>query len=89
MVRAIRETEQALGSPEKRRTAAEDELYLKARRGLVAARAISRGERITSEMLEVKRPGFGISPVDMAKVVGRRAGLNLREDEILRWEMLT
>ena len=89
MVRAVRETEQSLGSAEKRRTAAEEELYLKARRGLVAARAIARGERISRDMLEIKRPGFGISPVDLRKVIGRRAEVNLREDEILRWEMLS
>jgi len=88
MVRAIRETEQALGSPVKRRTAAEEELYRKARRGLVAARAIRGGERIARRDLEVKRPGYGISPVDLPRVVGRRAARDLRADEILTWEML-
>lgn len=88
MIRAVRETEAALGSSIKRRTPAEAELYKKARRGLVAACEIPKGKRITSKMLEVKRPGYGISPVDMSKVVGRRARRDLREDEILTWEML-
>jgi len=88
MVRAIRETEQALGSPVKRRAAAEEELYRKARRGLVAARAIRRGERIARSDLEVKRPGYGISPVDVERVIGRRAARDLRADEILTWRML-
>lgn len=88
MVRAVREAEQALGSAVKHRTAAEEDLYRKARRGLVAARAVRKGERITAEMIEIKRPGYGISPVDLGKVVGRRAARNLRPDEILTWEML-
>jgi sialic acid synthase SpsE len=88
MVRAVRETEQALGSSIKRRTPAEEELYRKARRGLVAACEIPAGRRITRKMLAVKRPGYGISPVEIARVVGRRARRDLREDEILTWEML-
>ena len=88
MVRAVREAEQALGSSAKRRSAAEEELYRKARRGLVAARAVSKGERLTRAKLAVKRPGFGISPVDLAKVVGRRAARDLRADEILTWKLL-
>jgi len=88
MVRAIRDTEQALGTPAKRRMESEEENYRGMRRGMVAACAIPAGRRITRKMLEVKRPGYGISPVDMKKVVGRRARRELREDEILTWEML-
>jgi N-acetylneuraminate synthase len=88
MVESIRQTEKALGSPIKKHTKAEDELHRLARRSLVAARNIAKGTVITAEMLEVKRPGFGIPTHMMEAVVGRRAGVDIQEDDILTWEMI-
>jgi len=88
MVTAIRQTEAALGSPVKQHTAAEQELYRIARRSLVAARAIPRGTVITREMIEVKRPGFGIPTRFLDLVVGRTALRDIDEDDILTWDMV-
>jgi len=88
IVAAIRNTEKALGSPIKKHTQAEDELYRLARRSLVAARNIPKGTVITAEMLEVKRPGFGIPTYLMDVVIGRRAGVDIEEDDILTWDMI-
>lgn len=88
IVAAIRNTEKALGSPIKKHTQAEDELYRLARRSLVAARNIPKGTVITAEMLEVKRPGFGIPTYLMDIVIGRRAGIDIEEDDILTWDMI-
>ena len=59
-----------------------------ARRSLVTARAIPRGTRITPEMLIAKRPGHGVSPEHYDLVVGRVAGVDLAEDEVLTWDVL-
>ncbi len=59
-----------------------------ARRSIVTARDIAEGEVITEEMLTFKRPGTGISPTDMPRVVGRRAAGPLSEDTILQEDML-
>ena len=88
MVVAIRQTEQILGSPVKRATAAEAELHRIARRSLVAACNIKAGTIITEEMLAVKRPGFGIPTRMMSVVVGREAAVDIEEDDILTWEMI-
>ncbi len=88
MVQGIRETEKALGSSLKRRTQAEEEMYRLGRRSLVAACAITKGTAIRREMIEVKRPGFGIPTRLMDIVVGRRAKSDIEEDDILSWEML-
>ena len=88
MVEAIRQTEQSLGSPIKKRTAAEEELYKLARRSLVAAGDIPKGVKITRKMLEVKRPGYGIPTKMMDIVIGRRAKIHIEEDDILTWEMI-
>jgi N-acetylneuraminate synthase len=87
MVQAIRDTEKALGSPIKKHTQAEEEMYRLARRSLVAACRIPKGTKITAEMIDVKRPGYGIPTKLMDVVIGRVARVDIEEDEILSWEM--
>lgn len=59
-----------------------------ARRSLVAARDIKQGENITRDLIEIKRPGTGISPVDLNIVLGRKATRSIGEDEIIEWDMV-
>ena len=59
-----------------------------ARRSLIANTAIRKGQIIATKMLTMKRPGTGISPRFFDQVVGRRAGRDIAEDEIITWEML-
>ncbi len=61
---------------------------LNARRSIVAATPIRRGERITLTQLTCKRPAFGISPLHWDAVVGRRAVRDLDADHILNWSDL-
>ncbi len=59
-----------------------------ARRSLITAQAISKGAIITEEMLTWKRPAHGISPKDIALVVGKTAKRDLEEDSIINWSDL-
>lgn len=61
---------------------------LNARRSLVTACDISKGQLITEEMLTHKRPGTGISPADIGYVIGRKANRDLPEDTILQYGFL-
>lgn len=70
MVEEIRQTDLALGSPEKRVTESERPNIKVARKSLVAARDIRKGEVLSEENMTVKRPGNGISPMDWDKVAG-------------------
>ena len=81
MVRAIRDTEEALGSGEKQ--AAEAELGNRdvARKSLVASRHISKGELFSPENLTAKRPGTGLSPMLWDDVIGRPAPRDFESDE--------
>jgi len=87
MCKAIRDTEKALGSPVKKHTEAEKDLYKLARRSLVAAVDIPAGTPITEEMLDVKRPGYGIPAKHMLLVVGRIPKKNIEADDILTWDL--
>ncbi|GAB4268785.1 MAG: N-acetylneuraminate synthase family protein [Candidatus Rifleibacteriota bacterium] len=88
MVAAIRQTEKILGSPFKRPTESEAEMHRIGRRSLVAAANIAAGTIITEDMIAVKRPGFGIPTRYMDIVIGRRAAVDIEEDDILTWEMI-
>ena len=57
---------------------------LNARRSIVAAVDIPGGTTITREMLTFKRPGTGISPQNINKVLGKVAIIDISEDTILR-----
>lgn len=88
MVKAIRDTEKALGSPIKRHTCAEQDMYRLGRRSLVAACNVPKGTVITRQMIDVKRPGYGIHPKMINVVVGRVAKVDIKEDDILTWEIV-
>jgi pseudaminic acid synthase len=89
MVRQIRDVEAALGDGRKGPPHPDEvEMHQKARRSLVAARAIPKGTRIEADMLAIKRPGFGIKPKYASQVVGRTARVDIEEDAVLTWELL-
>ena len=89
MVRQIRDVEVALGDGFKLGPAPEEaEMHQKARRSLVAARAIAKGTPIERPMIAIKRPGFGIRPKFLDLVVGRVAKIDIEEDSVLTWDML-
>ena len=66
----------------------EENSRLYARRSLVATVPIAPGQKITYQMLTTKRPGTGVSPKFIKQVVGRRAGKQIQEDQIITWEVL-
>jgi sialic acid synthase SpsE len=87
MVRAIRDTEAALGDGIKRRAPAEDDLYVTARRSLFAARAIDAGTTIVADDIAILRPGTGLEVRDLEKVIGRTSRRRIERHEPLAWDM--
>ena len=59
-----------------------------ARRSLVIARDLKKGEVIKPEDIQLKRPGTGIAPKYMDLVIGREVTRDLEEDMILTWDMV-
>ena len=83
MVDAIRNVEEAIGSAEKHATASETPNKEVARKSIVAARAITKGELLTEENITVKRPGNGISPMLWDSVIGTVAKRDFIYDELI------
>jgi len=81
MVSAIRHVEAGLGSARKLPAPAERPNRAVARRSVVARRPIFAGEVLTLDMLACKRPGTGLSPMDIWSLVGRKASRDFAVDE--------
>ena len=83
MVDAIRHIEQALGNGVKQISESERKNIAIARKSIVAASEIKKGELFTEENLTVKRPGGGISPMKWDEVIGTTATRNYQPDELI------
>lgn len=83
MVSAIRNIEQALGTGHKEISSSERKNIEIARKSIVAACPIKKGERLTEENLTVKRPGTGISPMRWKEVVGTIAIRDYSEEDMI------
>jgi N-acetylneuraminate synthase len=81
MVAGIREVESAMGTGLKLPSAAELQHVKTARKTIVAARDIRRGERYSSRNLAAKRAGQGRSPLEIWELIGKQAPRRFRKDE--------
>ncbi len=83
MVSSIRNIEQALGTGHKTVSDSERKNIKIARKSIVAAHPIRKGEVLTEENLTVKRPGTGINPMRWNEVVGYIAIKDYQEEDMI------
>jgi len=88
IVTKTREIEGLLGDGKKRCQPSELENKLLVRRSITAAKTIEKGSRITNEMVTTKRPATGIEPINLSKVIGKKAKKKIRIHESLKWQHL-
>ncbi|MBW3544679.1 MAG: N-acetylneuraminate synthase [Bacteroidetes bacterium] len=89
MVAAIRNIEQAIsGSGRKQPSPSEAKNKSIARKSIHVKRDVLSGEPFTMENLVMKRPGDGISPMQLALVLGRKSTKNLSAGEKLNWSVI-
>ena len=86
--RRCEQTVMLLGAAEKRVYACEEPARLHARRSLVAARDIAKGTALSEEMLIAKRPGNGICPAEIDRILGRTLSVDVDADTVLTWDLL-
>jgi sialic acid synthase SpsE len=60
-----------------------------ARRSLVLNSPLKKNQIIKKNNLIAKRPGTGISPVNLKLILGKKINKNLPEDHILKWNDVT
>ncbi|MFC2004453.1 N-acetylneuraminate synthase family protein [Chloroflexota bacterium] len=86
IVESIRELERALGNGVKQPAASEKDMRQDTQKSIIARESIKRGERITPDKVIIKRPAHGIAPKYLDIVVGRKATVDIEEDEIITWD---
>jgi N,N'-diacetyllegionaminate synthase len=87
-IKAIRDTESALGNPLKQVLESEKENRSKLRKSIVSKLNIIKDEIITMDMISFKRPGHGIQPVDLNSVIGKKALTDIPDGTVLLFEMI-
>ena len=86
LVDDVRELEQALGNGRKVRLDCETPAYKFARRSVVAATDIPKGQVFTEDNLALKRPGTGLPPEFFPRFLGRTAAHPIAADALLTME---
>lgn len=83
MIKSIRNIEIALGNGIKKPSRSEMKNIPIARKSIVAACAIEKGEYFTETNLTVKRPGKGVSPMKWDGIIGRPATKTYQKDDMI------
>jgi len=83
MVYSIRLIEKSLGDGRKEPSQSEIRNKSVARKSLVAKKLIKKGDKFTRNNIAIKRPGYGISPMKIDDVLGRKAIREFTTDEMI------
>ena len=86
MVDAIRDVEDSLGSPIK--DMLPEEKAVGRRESVAAAVNITKGAKLTKDMVLVKRPALGIKPRFLDVVIGMKTKRDIKQGEPITWDML-
>lgn len=84
LVQAIRATEVALGSPIKLIQEEEKQMRKVSRKSLFLTKDIKQGDKFTSDMFVLKRPGTGLFEAELSVVLNAISTRNISANEMLK-----
>jgi len=87
LVRGAKAAFDALGTGETARSEVE-KANLAFRRSIYVVRDIGAGEPLTEANVRIIRPGYGLAPREMSKVIGRKARRALARGTALTWDAI-
>ena len=85
---SIKKVESTLGNGEKIPTESEKKNLITNRVSIIALKEIKKGEKISKDDLDIRRPGNGIQPIDFDAIIGKRAKIDITKEQVLQWEYL-
>ncbi len=88
MIKEIRKTEKVLGSFDKKPTKSEKKIMNLVRKSIVTKKDIEKGTIVSEDMIVIKRPGTGLNPSDLDKIIGKKARRYIAKDEIFQLNMV-
>lgn len=83
MVTSIRNIEKAMGSGKKVPFLSEKKIASVARKSIVAVQNIKKGQIITANYIDIKRPGTGLSPKYYPQILGAKAIKDIKADTLI------
>lgn len=87
-IESIRNAEKAIGDGIKKVQNCEKENRIIVRKSLYAKRDIKRGEILKEEDFTALRPGGGISPMEINNIIGKKAKIDIKMGEVIKYEYL-
>lgn len=87
MVKAIRDTEQALAAPTFE-SAAGEQVNRALRRSIFVVADMRAGETFTRENVRIIRPGHGLPPRHLDDILGKRAARDISRGAPLTWDLI-
>lgn len=88
MMSAVRDVERALGGGVKEPRPMELDVRQVARKSVTARRDLGAGTPLSADDLRVLRPGLGIPPRELERVIGRKPRAPIAAGTTITWEML-
>ena len=88
MIVEIKKTEKVLGRLDKRPTESEKEIMKFVRKSIIAKKGIEKGSVINEDKIIIKRPGTGLKPSDLDKIIGKKANRRILKDEVFQLDMV-
>ena len=85
MVKKIRELETMLGNEKKKVLKSELNTQKVARKSIVTRQNSKKGKIIIKSDLVFKRPGTGISPLNLNKIIGRKFKKDIKKDRVIKF----
>ena len=89
LIRKVRSTETMLGVEKKMPNRAEVVTLQLARRSIISTQDIPKGTKITRDMISIRRPGTGILPKHIDRVIGKTAKSTIQAESPIGWNMLS
>jgi len=86
LVSSIRRLETLFGSSDKKPTKSEQKIMKLVRKSIIATMDVPKDTVLTEEMLTIKRPGTGIQPKDVNKIIGKKTKSFIRKDQVINFE---
>ncbi len=88
LIHSIKDFEKARGTGIKVPTKSEKKNLEKNRVSIIAMEEIPKGSVIQENMIDIRRPGTGIQPIDFWKVIGKKTTTNIQKEEPIKWNFL-
>ncbi|UCH93365.1 MAG: N-acetylneuraminate synthase family protein [Candidatus Aminicenantes bacterium] len=88
LVKGVREAEKALGTWGRNLSNEELGTRQMVRRSVAARFDIKRGDTFSRENLKLVRPGTGLHPRYLEQILGKKAAVDIKKEDLITWDMV-